>query len=115
MKEQLIEQFLKDVSDCGLYFNNARRVYAECYLLLKEADYPVKVVDNPRSPFHGTPQLEQDPKVTMLIDEAYEAALTYIRTRKGAEEKLRANLKRLDEQRKAEARYYEKHGTKGEF
>lgn len=115
MKEQLIEQFLKDVSDCGLYFNNARRVYDECYLLLKDAGYPVNVVDNPRSPFHGNPQLEQDPKVTMLVDEAYEAAFTYIRTRPDVEQKLQEHAKSLEQQRVSEERYYQKHGTQGEF
>ena len=115
MKERLIEQFLKDVSDCGLYFNNARRVYDECYLLLKEAGYAVRVVDNPRSPFHGTPQLEQDTKITMLVDEAYEAAFTYIRTRPDVEEKKQKLAESLESQRKSAERYYQKYGTKGEF
>ena len=111
MKNTLIEQFLKDVSDCGLYFNNAHRVYDECLTILFENGYHVLMTTS------GEPQLKcfQDKKTLALIDEAHEAAFIYIRTRAGAEEKLRANLERLDEQRKAEARYYEKHGTKGEF
>lgn len=115
MKEQLIEQFLNDVSDCGLYFNNARRVYDECYLLLKEAGHPVKVVDNPRSPFHGNPQLEQDTNITVMVDEAHEAAFTYIRSRPGVEQKLQEQAKSLEAQRQSAERYYQKHGTKGEF
>ena len=111
MKNELIELFLKDVTECGLYFNNAIRVKHECLALLAENGYPVLMTTK------GEPQFEflQDKQVLALVNEAYEAAFTYIRTRAGAEEKLRANLKRLDEQRKAEARYYEKHGTKGEF
>lgn len=111
MKEQLIEQFLKDVSDCGLYFNNARRVKHECLALLAENGYPVLMTTK------GEPQFEflQDKKVIALVNEAYEAAFTYIRSRPGVEQKLQEQALRLEKQRESEARYYEKYGTKGEF
>ena len=111
MKEQLIEQFLKDVSDCGLYFNNARRVYDECLTILFENGYHVLMTTS------GEPQLTcfQDKKTLALIDEAHEAAFTYIRSRSGVEQKLLEQAKILEKQRLAEARYYEKHGTAGEF
>lgn len=111
MKNTLIEQFLKDVSDCGLYFNNAHRVYDECLTILFENGYHVLMTKN------GEPQLAcfQDKKTLALIDEAYEAAFTYIRTRPDVEQKLQEQAKSLKQQRLAEARYYEKHGTKGEF
>jgi len=111
MKEQLIEQFLKDVSDCGLYFNNALRVYDECLMILFENGYHVLMTTS------GEPQLKcfQDKKTLALIDEAHEAAFTYIRSRPGVEQKLLEQAKILEKQRLAEARYYEKHGTAGEF
>lgn len=108
---KLIEQFLKDVSDCGLYFNNALRVYDECLTILFENGYHVLMTTS------GEPQLKcfQDKKTLALIDEAHEAAFTYIRTRPDVEEKKQKLAESLERQRKAEARYYEKHGTAGEF
>jgi len=115
MKLQLIDLFLNDVTDCGLYFKNTTRVYHECLELLAQNGYPVILSTGEAT--KGEPILTcfQPKELIMMIDEAREAAFIHVRTRKDAEEKLRANLKRLDEQRKAEARYYEKHGTKGEF
>ena len=111
MKEQLIEQFLKDVSDCGLYFNNALRVYDECLTILFENGYHVLMTTS------GEPQLKcfQDKKTLALIDEAHEAAFTYIRTRPGVEQKLLEQARSLEVQRQSAERYYQQHGTKGEF
>lgn len=111
MKDQLIEQFLKDVSDCGLYFNNAYRVKHECLMILFENGYHVLLTTK------GEPQLTcfQDKKTLALIDEAHEAAFTYIRSRPGVEQKLQEEALALEEQYQAQARYYQQHGTKGEF
>ena len=111
MKNTLIEQFLKDVSDCGLYFNNAQRVYDECLTILFENGYHVLMTTS------GEPQLKcfQDKKTLALIDEAHEAAFCYIRTRPGIEEKMKELAVSLEVQRQSAERYYQQHGTKGEF
>ena len=115
MKNKLINQFLQDVSSCGLFFNNALRVYDECYLILKEAGYPVRTVEAIDSPFFGTPLFEQDPKVVKMVDEAHEAAFSYIRSRPDTEKKLQELSDSLERQQQAAERYYQKHGTRGEF
>lgn len=102
---------MKDVSDCGLYFNNARRVYHECLELLYKNGYDVRVTPK------GEPLMSfnQDKKILMLIDEAHEAAFTYIRTRPNVEERKQELAESLERQRKSAERYYQKYGTKGEF
>lgn len=111
MKLQLINQFMKDVSDCGLYFNNAHRVYDECLTILFENGYHVLMTTS------GEPQLKcfQDKKTLALIDEAHEAAFTYIRSRPDTKRRMAEEFERLEQDRRAAERYYEKHGTKGEF
>ena len=111
MKLELINQFMKDVSDCGLYFNNARRVYHECLELLYKNGYDVRVTPK------GEPLMSfnQDKKILMLIDEAHEAAFTYIRSRPDTKRRMVEEFERLEQDRKAAEKYYQKYGTKGEF
>lgn len=107
MKLKLIDQFLNDVSECGLFFNNATRVYYECFMLLHENGYDVKMTTK------GEPQLTfcQDKAIVALVDEAYEAAFVHIRSKADVERKLEEHAIRMKEQREEMERYYATNST----
>lgn len=115
MKELLVAQFMKDVSACGLRFNNTHRVYHECLSILAEQGYPVIISTGEAT--KGEPILTtfQPKALIKMIDEAHGYALEYIRAQPDVKRKMSEQALRLEQDRRAAERYYEKHGTKGEF
>ena len=115
MIKVLVEQFVKDVTDCGLYFNNAQRVKHECLSILAEHGYPVIISKGEETMGEPILMCFQPKELVKMIDEAHQYAFTYIRSQQGVEQKLQEEAQVLEEQEESCARYYQKHGTKGEF
>ena len=108
MKEILIKQYLKDVTDCGLYFCNALRVRHECLGILFDNGYDVAMTTK------GEPQLPycQKKEILDVVYEAESEAFNEIRNRPGVREKLEEQAKRLAKQEEACANYYLKNDTR---
>lgn len=115
MKKLLVAQFIKDVSDCGLYFNNAQRVYSECLSILAEHGFPVIISKGEAT--KGEPILTcfQPKELVKMIDEAFAYAFKYIRSQPDVKRKMAEQAVRFEQDRQSAERYYQKHGTKGEF
>lgn len=115
MKELLVAQFMKDVSACGLGFNNVHRVYNECLSILAKQGLPVIISTGEAT--KGEPILTnfQPKELIKMIDEAHGYALEYIRAQPDVKRKMAEQSLRIEQDRRAAERYYEKHGTKGEF
>lgn len=115
MKKLLVEQFIKDVSDCGLYFNNAQRVYSECLSILAEHGFPVIISKGEAT--KGEPILTcfQPKELVKMIDEAHGYAFEYIRSQPDVKRKMAEQFERLQRDRQSAERYYQEYSTKGEF
>lgn len=92
-KLEMIQKFLDDVNYDGTYFNNVRRVRHTIEQQLGETG----------------------DHITLMIDEALEAAHMHLTCQPGYHEALSKRYESLKAQREAEAKYYQKHGTRGEF
>lgn len=92
-KLEMIQKFLDDVNYDGTYFNNVRRVRHTIEQQLGETG----------------------DHVTLMIDEALEAAHMHLTCQPGYHEALAKRQQSMSRTNESMAAYYEKHGTRGEY